>query len=232
MISIKNYIDDFLHLFFPHNCAACDTDIINAGDVLCAECLSLLPQTGFILHDNNPVEHNFYGRMKIEKAGSAFYFTKGSVIQKVIFQLKYKNNIAAGKFLGKLLGLQLAASKRFDDVDIIIPMPLNERKFYKRGYNQSAVIAEGIVAAWNKPVVTNAVERILFTETQTHKTRIDRWQTMENVFAVSQPELLAGKHILLVDDVVTTGATFEACGHAILKVPGTTLSLASVACTI
>lgn len=232
MSSIKNYIDDFLHLFFPHNCAACSTDIINTGDILCAECLSSLPETGFFLHDNNPVENMFYGRMKIEKAGSAFYFTKDSVIQNIIIQLKYKNNIAAGKFLGKLLGRQLAACNRFDDIDIIIPMPLNEKKLFKRGYNQSAVIADGIVSVWSKPVITNAVERILFTETQTHKTRIDRWQTMENVFEVSQPEMLAGKHILLVDDIVTTGATFEACGQAILKMPGTSLSLASVACTI
>ena len=174
----------------------------------------------------------FYGRMKIEKAGSAFYFTKESVIKNVIVQLKYKNIIEAGKFLGKLLGRQLATSNRFDDIDIIIPMPLNEKKLFRRGYNQSAVIAGGIVSVWDKPVITNAVERILFTETQTHKTRIDRWQTMENVFEVSQPELLAGKHILLVDDIVTTGATFEACGQAILEIPGTTLSLASVACTI
>ncbi|SFQ55121.1 ComF family protein [Parafilimonas terrae] len=232
MISVKNYIDDFLHLFFPHNCAACSTDIINAGDTLCAECLSLLPETGFFLHGNNPVENMFYGRMKIEKAGSAFYFTKDSVIKNVIIQLKYKNNIAAGEFLGKLLGRQLATSNRFDDIDIIIPMPLNEKKLFKRGYNQSAIIADGIVSVWNKPVITNAVERILFTETQTHKTRIDRWQTMENVFAVSKPEMLTGKHILLVDDIVTTGATFEACGQAILKIPGTALSLASVACTI
>ncbi|MFT4153812.1 ComF family protein [Parafilimonas sp.] len=232
MIPLKHYIDDFLHLFFPHNCMACHTDIIHAGDIVCAECISRLPQTGFLLHSHNPVEKIFYGRMHIEKAGSAFYFTKGSVIQNIIIQLKYKGNMEAGRFLGRLLGRQLAASKRFDDVDVIVPMPLNEKKLFKRGYNQSAVIADGIASVWDKPIIADAVERVLFTETQTHKTRIDRWQTMENVFAVIQPELLAGKHVLLVDDIVTTGATFEACGQCILAIPNTKLSLATVACTI
>jgi ComF family protein len=232
LTAIKNYIDDFLHLFFPHVCAGCDNDVLNTDDELCAACLNSLPETGFLSTQNNPVEKIFYGRIKIHNAGSAFYFNKDSVIQELIIQLKYRNNKNAGKFLGKLLGQRLLESKRFDDVDVIVALPLNDKKLYKRGYNQSLAIVEGITSVWNKKVAENAVGRILFTETQTQKDRIARWRTMENVFEVYDASLLENKHVLLVDDVVTTGATLEACSSAILKVPGVKLSLATVAYTI
>lgn len=232
MTLIKNYIDDFLHLFFPHVCIGCDSDVLNDKDILCAECLNNLPETGFLSTPQNPVEKIFYGRLPVVHAGSAFYFNKDSVIQNAIIQLKYKSNQQAGNFLGKLLGYQLSNSKRFDDIDAIIPLPLNDKKFFKRGYNQSLAIVNGITSIWNKPVITNAVERILFTETQTHKDRIARWQTMEGVFTVTQPALIENKHILLVDDIITTGATLEACGTAIMQTPGVKLSMATVAYTI
>ncbi len=120
--------------------------------MLCAACLNELPGTGFIDRKSNLVEKIFYGRLAVQNAGSAFYFTKDSVIQKLIIQLKYKNNPRAGNFLGKLLGRQLANSNRFEDVDIIIPIPLNEIKLFKRGYNQTAAIVNGIVSVWNRPV--------------------------------------------------------------------------------
>jgi ComF family protein len=232
MTSAKSYIDDFLHLFFPHTCVGCDTDVLNNEDVLCAECINKLPGTGFLAAADNPVEKIFYARLPVAQAGSAFYFNKDSVIQSIIIQLKYKSNQKAGRFLGKLLGLQLANGKRFDDVDLIIPLPLNDKKLFKRGYNQASVIVNGITSVWHKPVMEDAVERILFTETQTHKDRIERWKTMEGVFRVTQPVLLANKHVLLVDDVITTGATLEACGAAILKIPGVKLSIATAAYTI
>lgn len=232
MNPLKNYIEDFLHLFFPHVCIGCDTDILHHKDILCAKCLSSLPETGFLSSVGNPVEKIFYGRLNIQSAGSAFYFNKDSTIQHTIIQLKYKGNQEAGSFVGKLLGRQLADSKRFDDIDLIIPLPLNDKKLFRRGYNQAAVIVKGIASIWHKPVIEDAVERILFTETQTHKDRIERWKTMEGVFTVTQAGLLKNKHILLVDDIITTGATLEACGETILQVPGTKLSIATVAYTI
>jgi ComF family protein len=232
MLQVKTYIDDVLHLFFPHVCIGCNTDVLNTNDMLCTECLNKLPLTGFMDAADNLVEKIFYGRLHVQQAGSAFYFNKDSVIQRIIIQLKYKNNQAAGNFLGKLLGRQIAAAKRFDDVDIIIPLPLNDKKLFRRGYNQASIIANGIAAVWNRTVTEDAVERILFTETQTHKDRIARWETMEGVFTVTQPALIVNKHILLVDDIVTTGATLEACGEAVLKVPGVKLSIATIAYTI
>jgi ComF family protein len=232
MTAVKNYFNDFLHLFFPHICIGCARDVLNDSEVLCAQCVSSLPETGFLPATGNPVEKIFYGRLKIEQAGSAFYFNKNAIIQNAIVQLKYKSNQNAGIFLGKLLGERIANSNRFKDVDVIIALPLNEKKLFRRGYNQASAIVNGIISMWDKPVMDNIVKRISFTETQTHKDRVARWQTMEGVFTVTQPELLEHKHVLLVDDVITTGATLEACGAAILKTEGVKLSIATVAYTI
>lgn len=232
MNALQTYINSFVHLFFPHNCIGCGTDNLNDDDLLCAKCLYQLPQTNFFQSKNNPVEKNFYGRLNIEAAASGFYFTKNSLLQKLMIELKYKNNKDVGFYLGKMLGKMLNESERFNNVDALVPLPLNAKKEKKRGYNQAKIICEGITSVFNKPILNNAVVRIYFTETQTQQDRIHRWQNMQNVFAVSNVSAIEGKHILLIDDVITTGATLEACGAAILKTPKTKLSLASVAYTL
>ena len=232
MTATKNYLDDLLHLFFPHTCLGCGTEILNRTDMLCARCVLQLPLSNFFLHAGNPVERIFYGRLLVEHAGSAFYFNKDSLLQHLVIQLKYRGNQSAGIYLGKLFGNALARAKRFDDVDLIIPVPLNEKKLFTRGYNQAALLAKGIGEAWRKPVSEDAVGRFLFTETQTHKDRVSRWQTMEGVFTVTDATALMNKHVLLIDDVITTGATLEACGSSIIKVHGTKLSIATLAYTI
>jgi ComF family protein len=232
MPEVKNYIEDFLHLFFPHNCLGCGTDILNSEDALCAYCVTQLPETGFLPKPGNPVEKIFYGRVPVEQAGSAYYFNKDSLLQHLIIQLKYRGNREAGIYLGKLLGNYLLVAQRFNDVDMIVPLPLNEKKLFQRGYNQTSLIAKGITEVWKKPVNETAVKRMLFTETQTHKDRITRWQTMESVFTVANESGLKDKHILLVDDVITTGATLESCSSAILQIPGTKISIATLAYTI
>ncbi|MEX6688406.1 phosphoribosyltransferase family protein [Danxiaibacter flavus] len=225
-------LNSLLHLFFPHICEGCGSDELDESSLLCARCFSDLPETGFTGKKDNIVEKIFFGRIKVEKATSAFYFTKDSLIQRMMIQLKYKDNKAAGHYLGKLLGMQLQACPDYDGIDMIIPLPLNPKKQKKRGYNQAEEISKGMFTVWPKPVVTNIAYRQYFTQTQTHKNRISRWQTMDGVFAVRNEDQLAGKHVLLVDDVITTGATLEACGQAILAIPGTRLSIASVAYTM
>ncbi|MEP7319653.1 MAG: phosphoribosyltransferase family protein [Panacibacter sp.] len=229
---ITSYLNDFTHLFFPHNCESCGTDILENETMLCAACLLKLPETGFINTTDNPVEKIFYGRIKVEAAGSAFYFNKDSLLQHLIVELKYRGNKNLGFYLGKLLGYKLAQSARFNTVDAIIPLPLNKRKEKKRGYNQAASIADGIAEVWQKTVLKNSVERMVFTETQTHKDRISRWQTMNDVFTATDIKSIENKHILLIDDIVTTGATLEACGAKILEASGTRLSIVTVAYTI
>lgn len=231
-ISPAAYLKDFSHLFFPHNCEGCGTDVLEKDQFLCAQCFSELPETGFLSQSKNPIERNFYGRIPLQQAGAAYYFTKESLLQALLFQLKYRNNQAVGIYLGNLLGQFLAASELYADVDALIPLPLNPKKEKKRGYNQAKLICDGIAQVWEKPILDKAVIRKVFTKTQTHENRINRWQNMDGVFAVVQRESIMGKHILLVDDVVTTGATLEACGMPILEQENTTLSIATVAYTI
>jgi ComF family protein len=226
------YTKDFLHLIFPHYCEDCGNDVLEESQLLCLQCLAKLPETNFFTAQGNPIEKTFYGRLQVESAAAGYYFTKDSLIQHLMVELKYHNKREIGVYLGKKIGYMLGSSERFTSVDCIVPLPLNEKKLQKRGYNQAAVICEGIAEAWNKPVISNAVERKLFTETQTHKDRVSRWQTMQEVFALKNPEVLHDKHVLLVDDIVTTGATLEACGLLMLQIPGIKLSIATVAYTI
>ena len=230
--TLSTYSKDLLHLFFPHHCTGCGSDLVEGSQMLCLQCLSKLPETNFFATTGNPVEKTFYGRLDIQSAGAAFYFTKDSLVQHLITELKYSDNPDIGMYLGKLTAFQIQKAERFNSLDCIIPIPLNDKKLHKRGYNQAALIAEGLSSVLNIPVITNAVSRKLFTETQTKKDRINRWQSMQDVFEVSNFSLLENKHVLLVDDIITTGATIEACGRVMLQVPNLKLSIATVAWTI
>jgi ComF family protein len=228
----SNHLQSFLHLFFPHNCEGCGLGLRYGKDFLCPRCTHRLPETNFFALPGNPVEKLFYGRIPLTNAGATYYFTKNSLLQHLMIQLKYRNNREAGYFLGRMIGNRLEKSMAFSDVDLLIPLPLNPKKEFTRGYNQAALICDGIGSTWKRPVLHRAVERSRFTETQTKQNRISRWQNMEGVFVVADPAPLRNKHILLVDDVITTGATLEACGSAILAVEGTRLSIAAAAYTV
>jgi ComF family protein len=229
---LRSYLKDFSQLLYPKNCEGCGTDVLNETDVLCLKCLHQLPETGFCDIPDNPVEKTFYGRLNCSNATSAYYYSKDSLLQHLMIQLKYRNNKEVGFYLGRQLGYLLQNAERFNNIDVLIPLPLNPKKEIQRGYNQSMVICEGIASVWQKPVLEKVVKRIQFTDSQTQQDRIHRWQNMQNVFAVVENNAIEGKHILLVDDVITTGATLEACGSAILKAIDTKLSLASIAVAI
>ena len=225
---LKSLLSDFLHLIYPHNCEGCGSDTLNQDSFLCAKCLYQLPHTGFIEKADNPLERKLYGRLNVQHAGAGFYFSKDGLLQHLVAQLKYKNNKEMGLYLGKLLGYQLMDCKRFDDVEILIPLPLNRKKENKRGYNQSEIICQGIASVWNRPIVTDAISRVINTATQTKKNRSDRWENVDGVFEVTNTEKLIGKHIALLDDIITTGASIDACGNELLKVSGVKLSVISV----
>jgi ComF family protein len=230
--SLNKYLNNFLHLFYPHNCEGCGSDILSDDHFLCARCKHNLPETNFFSSPANPVEKLFYGRLPIVYAGAAYYFTKDSLLQHLLIQLKYKGNKEAGYFLGRMMGYALSKAEKFKQVDLLVPLPLHNKKEHTRGYNQANLICQGIAEVLKLPVVTDAVSRIQFTQTQTRQNRQARWQNMEGVFAITEPSPLLNKHILLIDDVITTGATLEACGSAILGVEGALLSIASAAYTI
>lgn len=192
------------------------------------KCLHDIPRTRFHLSSENKVEQLFWGRVNIEKATSYFFFRKGSRYQKLIHFLKYKGLKEIGFEIGKHFGFEMAESGYFSDVDMIIPVPLHPKKLKKRGYNQSEWIAKGFAFGLNRPVNTDILHRIVFTSTQTRKTRFERWKNVEGIFEVTEPDKFYNKHILLVDDVITTGSTLEACAFSMQKIPGIKISVASL----
>lgn len=232
MTLVKNWANGLMQLFFPHTCAACGSDVLNEETALCMQCLHQLPVTNFNQHANNPVEKIFWGKLSITAATSYCHFTKQSLIQNILHQAKYKNNQQAAIFMGNLLGNSLVQSNRFNTIDVIVPLPLFAGRLKKRGYNQATLISRGIAAQTGKPIIETAVTRLSATETQTHKNRVERWQNMQGRFMVTNAAVLENKHILLVDDVVTTGATLEACGQELLTIKGAQLSIATIAYTV
>lgn len=228
MVLLKDIKESVLHYLFPHVCEGCGTDVIQADHFLCIRCLSSLPKTEFQLYPNNPVEKIFWGRLRLHAATAHCYFSKNSIMRHLMHQLKYRGNKEIGIYLGKMMGYALADAARFQSVDALVPLPLHPHKERKRGYNQAAVLCDGIAEVLNKPVLKNSVTRTLHTESQTKKNRVERWANMEGRFEVMDLSSLAGKHLLLVDDVITTGATLEACGATLLQAENVQVSLATL----
>ena len=229
MNTLKNIISNTLHLFYPHVCTGCGSDLLAENNLLCLRCINDLPHTNFAQYNNNPVEKIFWGRIPVTAAHSEFYFAKESLLQHLIHQLKYKNDTAIGFYLGEMMGNTLLNSNRFNDIDYLVPLPLYPDKERKRGYNQAAIICNGVSEIMNVPVLIGNVTRQRFTETQTRKHRTERWENVAGSFVVKNPAALKDKNILLVDDVVTTGATLEACGSILLQTEGVKLFIATLA---
>lgn len=216
-------------LLFPRLCVACGDRLIEQEHWICLQCLHHIPRTNYHLDPENPVAQLFYGRVRIEFATSFFFFTKGSSYQTLVHNLKYKGMKELGEEMGKQFGIDLMQSADFSKVDVICPVPLHPKKEKKRGYNQSWWIASGMAAQMQKPLSADNLIRVAYTETQTKKNRFERWQNVEGIFALRDPEAYCGKHILLIDDVVTTGSTIEACAYAILSKCDARVSIATLA---
>lgn len=220
---------DLIALFYPHLCAGCQTPLTKNEKVLCLDCKTSLPRTDYHRFKENPVQKLFWGRVMVESATSLLYFNKGGKVQHMLHQLKYKGNTEVGTLLGKELGSSIKNSELFKGVDAVMAVPLHPKKEKIRGYNQAQLIADG-VAETLQIKSGNQLKRKEFTSTQTKKSRYDRWQNVETVFNLTNPESLKDKHVLLIDDVVTTGATMEACIAELLRVPGIKVSVATLAC--
>jgi ComF family protein len=226
---LKNIFNSTLHLFYPHVCTGCGSDLLEEDNLLCLRCIHNLPHTNFAQFANNPIEKYFWGRIPLTSAYSQFYFSKEFLIQHLIHQLKYRGDTNIGFYLGEIMGKTLLNSNRFSSIDSLIPLPLYADKEHKRGFNQAEIICNGMSSVMNVPVLNGVVIRQHATETQTRKHRTERWENVKGSFKVIKEDELSGKHLLLVDDVVTTGATLEACGHAILQANNVRLSLATLA---
>lgn len=227
MIRVKEIKDSVLHMLFPNVCVGCGNDMISGNTVLCLKCIDAMPETNFELHPGNPIEKKFWGRLQLNSATAQYYFTRESLMQHLMHQFKYKGNKDLGLQLGRMIGDSLKRSGRFK-IDGLIPLPLFISKEKRRGFNQATILCEGIAEHTHVPVLKDVVVRTQYTDTQTRKGRIERWQNMEGKFVLVNPDVISDKHILLVDDVVTTGATLEACGAELLKASNVKLSIATL----
>lgn len=228
MSILTEWLQDASHYFFPHQCTGCGSDTIAKDALLCSYCLSNLPSTNFASIHQNPIEKIFWGRTAVQAAHAEYYFSKSTLIQHLIHQLKYKANKDIGYFLGEMLGNSILNSNRFTNIDYLIPLPLFEKREKKRGYNQAAIICNGMSKILEIPVADDVLTRKFFTETQTKKHRTERWQNVSESFMVINKQKIIQKNILLVDDVITTGATLEAGANTLLQC-NTTISIAALA---
>ncbi|RQO67545.1 ComF family protein [Pedobacter sp. KBW06] len=229
MFLFRKYFDDLLSLLFPNLCCACGASLYAGESQLCSSCLYHLPYTDHHLHEENKVARQFWGRIPCHAAMAMLFFRKHGNVQQIIHHLKYGNQPELGLKLGQLLGERLLLSPYYSNLDLLIPVPLHKKRERQRGYNQSAGIAEGISRVLQVPVSKAHLMRKTPTDSQTKKGRSLRFENMSKAFEVRNKEELQGKHILLVDDVLTTGATLEACGLELLKCGVDKVSFATLA---
>jgi ComF family protein len=208
---------------------ACEAPLYKGEHSFCLHCRSELPRTGYHHKADNPVARLFYGRVPLHAAASFLTFHKAGKVQRLIHHLKYKGQQQVGVDAGVLYGSELRESPLFADVDTIVPIPLHPSRERQRGYNQATCFGSGLAQAMGARLDVTSLVRTSVTSTQTRKSRFERWKNVEEVFLLRNPESLAGKHILLVDDVVTTGATLEACAQELLKIPNVRVSVATIA---
>ncbi len=225
---IKFYLDALLGLLYPNYCPGCGNSLVMGEKYICMQCVINLPYTYFKSSRKNVVSELLMGRFKFQKASSLCYFVKGGRLQKLLHNLKYEHKPQIGIELGIYLGNDLIKNG-LTDFDVIVPVPLHHKKKKIRGYNQSEAIAEGITRAIDKPIDVKSIERVIFTDTQTKKDKFQRWDNVKDIFEIKYPENLKNKHILIVDDVITTGATIEALARKIETIENVKISVACVA---
>ncbi len=224
--------DDFLSLLFPRICYGCGNHLMRSEKLMCTECYVLIPRTNYHLEADNPVARIFWGRCRIEKAAAFSFYNRDSRIRRLIHNLKYKGVQEIGIELGKMYGHILLDSGFTGDIDLIIPVPLHPSKERIRGFNQSLLIAGGISEVTGVPVDARSLRRISSTSTQTRQSRYDRWKNVEGTFVVEDRLSVSGKHVLLIDDVITTGSTMESCVNELLKSEGVRVSVAALAVSL
>jgi ComF family protein len=229
LTSLQKTAFDLLHFFYPHTCAGCGEALPSTTQLICVDCLIQLPETNFQHSAGNPVERLFYGRLKLRTAMASYFFSKKQALRHIIHAFKYEQNREVCIQMGKWMGVHIKNSERMFPIDFLMPIPVHSSREKKRGYNQALLLCEGIEQTTGIPMLSNIVQRAKATETQTRKGRSERWKNVAAGFYIEDGSLLQQKHLLLIDDVITTGATIEACGSVILKAQPASLSIAALA---
>jgi len=225
-----NFIDSIIGLFYPSVCAACGNSLFRWEKLVCTRCRNMLPKTGYELNEDNPLARLFYGKVRLKAVMACFFFSKEGKVQHLIHELKYKGNKEAGVFLGQEIGKAIKDAPLYQGIDYLIPVPLHPKREKERGYNQSLMVAQGISEVTGIPIGDDFLSRSVNTSTQTHKTKDERWQNVRDIFELRHLERLEGKYVLLIDDVLTTGSTLEACALKLSVVPNIVISCATAAC--
>jgi ComF family protein len=215
---LASSVRSLLHLFVPRGCAVCGRIMVEGEYLVCTACRWNMPLTNTCADPANPIRERLHALFMAEQACSLFYYQKGSGYDQLIHRFKYQGKAALSEALGRWLGEEMKRSGLYNDVDVILPVPLHPLRRIKRGYNQSEAIARGIGRVLKKPVRTGHLTRKVHNPSQTHRQSADRWENVAGIFGLRAPHRLAGKHLLLVDDVLTTGATLESCAETIRHV--------------
>ncbi len=226
---LEDIFDGLIYLVFPETCPACSKALLRGEKCLCTSCRFRLPRTNYHKDADNPVAKLFWGKVRVQGASAYYHFGKGEKVQKLIHQLKYKDRKDIGEFVGEIFGYDLMQYSPFNSVDLVVPVPLHPSRLRQRGYNQSDSFAEGLATAMGATFEPHALKRLKATSTQTQKHRFERYENVNKVFDVADLRKVKGKHILLVDDVITTGSTLIACAETLLSVPDTRVSIVAMA---
>ena len=224
-------LQNLFNLFYPDVCVCCDQYLVDQEKIVCIECRLDLPFIDSTDVTANPLTQTFEGRIFLEKGASFLYYHPTGKVKKLIHQLKYKNNEKVGVFLGEWFGQQLLETNSFNDIDFIIPVPLHKDKLRQRGYNQLTKFGKSLSTILNSKYLGGVLIRNTAAKTQTFKKRVERFKSLLNNFSITNPVILKDKHVLLIDDVVTTGATLEACCIELLKVENLKISVVTIALT-
>jgi len=225
----QNIVEDFISLIYPRLCLACMKDAPIRNEHMCLACQLDLPYTDLHHHQENTFTDRLWGRFSLHTAAAQLLMIKGGLAENIIYNIKYRDATALAESLGRSYGKQLDKSPLYQNVDVIVPVPIHKSKLKTRGYNQSAIYGKGLSESMKIPIFENAIKKLRKTSSQTRKTRMERLSNVEGEYSVQDPARLQGKHILLVDDVMTTGATLESCALEILKVEGTKVSVVTLA---
>ena len=228
-MSILKLTNDLLDLIYPKCCAGCKEPLISGEKLICSSCLIELPITEHYKQSDNPVFKLFMGRVTVKSASAFLHFEKGGIVQQMMHNLKYQGQQDLGVYLGRMMGISLKNWSLLSTIDYIIPVPLHPGKLARRGYNQSELLARGLSETTGIPVLTESLVRVANNATQTRKSRFERWENVASIFEINRSELIEHKHLLLIDDVITTGATAEACISKLLGIEGVQVSLLTLA---
>ncbi len=225
---LHQLIEGIAHLFYPHICEGCSKQLVTNEQILCISCASLLPETNNYKIPDNETGLRFAGRVPYRYAATYAYFTDDGLLQHLLHRLKYAGKQEIGTYLGKKFGQNLKDAAWINEIDAIIPVPLHPDKLAKRGFNQTMLLGQGMAQSIGIDMMTDVLIRTRNTESQTSKSRSERVENMAGAFRITQKQRIEGKHILLIDDVLTTGATLEACALALMEAKGVAISIATI----